>query len=179
MSEPILVIGPSWVGDMVMAQSLYITLKENSEAALDVVAPSWSLPLLSRMPQVREGIELPVTHGELGWNARRDLGRAPGDPPRHPGRRPADPLPPQPEGRPRRETDTRPPSSLSGFCPWCWRSWRASRSSGIRIASAPATAVPIGYMANDGSANTAEVPGPPMARAMHPSISDLPAPTQK
>ncbi len=60
---------------MVMAQSLYITLKENSEAALDVVAPSWSLPLLSRMPQVREGIELPVTHGELGWNARRDLGR--------------------------------------------------------------------------------------------------------
>jgi heptosyltransferase-2 len=76
LSEPILVIGPSWVGDMVMAQSLYITLKENSEAALDVVAPSWSLPLLSRMPQVREGIELPVTHGELGWNARRDLGRA-------------------------------------------------------------------------------------------------------
>lgn len=69
-------IGPSWVGDMVMAQSLYIALKENSGAALDVLAPSWSLPLLSRMPQIREGIELPVTHGELGWKTRRDLGRA-------------------------------------------------------------------------------------------------------
>jgi heptosyltransferase-2 len=61
---------------MVMAQSLYITLTKNPEVALDVLAPPWSLPLIRRMPQVREGIELPVGHGELGWKARRQMGRA-------------------------------------------------------------------------------------------------------
>jgi heptosyltransferase-2 len=61
--ERILVVGPAWVGDMVMAQSLFMTLQQqNPDITIDVLAPAWSLPLLSRMPQVNEAIALPVTH---------------------------------------------------------------------------------------------------------------------
>ena len=75
--ERILVVGPAWVGDMVMAQSLFITLKQrfpNSE--IDVLAPSWSRPLLARMPEVHAAVMLPVEHGEFGWGVRKRLGRA-------------------------------------------------------------------------------------------------------
>lgn len=76
-SSAILVVGPSWVGDMVMAQSLYKLLRQRvPDLEIDVLAPSWSLPLLERMPEVRRGIELRVRHGELGWGARRALGRS-------------------------------------------------------------------------------------------------------
>lgn len=72
----ILIVGPAWVGDMVMAQSLYKLLKQREpDCVIDVLAPAWSLPLLSRMPEVRRGIELPLTHGELGLVARYRLGR--------------------------------------------------------------------------------------------------------
>ncbi|STD49997.1 ADP-heptose--LPS heptosyltransferase 2 [Edwardsiella tarda] len=53
----ILVIGPSWVGDMMMSQSLYRTLKaEYPEAEIDVMAPNWCRPLLERMPEVHDAI---------------------------------------------------------------------------------------------------------------------------
>lgn len=75
--ERILVIGPAWVGDMVMAQSLFRTLKQQRDnPRIDVVAPQWSLPLLARMPEVNQGIALPVRHKELGLGKRRSLGRA-------------------------------------------------------------------------------------------------------
>jgi heptosyltransferase-2 len=73
----VLVVGPSWVGDMIMAQSLYGILEARSPApTIDVLAPSWSLPVLARMPEVRRGIELAVGHGALGLAARWTLGRA-------------------------------------------------------------------------------------------------------
>ena len=69
--ERILIIGPSWIGDMVIAQTLFKWLKQISPGCvIDVVAPGWSLPLLSRMPEVRQGIELRVSHGQLGIGAR-------------------------------------------------------------------------------------------------------------
>ena len=72
-----LVVGPSWVGDMVMAQSLYQLLQaQGPDAPIDVLAPSWSLPLLARMPEVRQGIELPIRHGELALSERRRLGKS-------------------------------------------------------------------------------------------------------
>lgn len=72
----ILVVGPSWIGDMVMAQSLFISLKQQYPLAqLDVLAPKWSLPLLERMPEVHEGIAVSVTHGEFGLGERWRLGR--------------------------------------------------------------------------------------------------------
>ncbi|MGL6260684.1 lipopolysaccharide heptosyltransferase II [Vibrio sp. WXL210] len=71
----ILVIGPSWVGDMVMSQSLYITLKEqNPECTIDVMAPGWCKPILERMPEVNRAIDMPIGHGEFNLSARRQLG---------------------------------------------------------------------------------------------------------
>ena len=62
----ILVIGPSWIGDMVMAQSLFMTLKRRRpEVMIDVVAPAWSLPVIARMPEIREAIVSPTEHGEF------------------------------------------------------------------------------------------------------------------
>lgn len=72
----ILIIGPSWVGDMMMSQSLYRTLKSKyPDAIIDVMAPAWSHALLARMPEVNKGIEMPVGHGALGILTRYKLGK--------------------------------------------------------------------------------------------------------
>ena len=68
MSDPkkILIIGPSWVGDMVMAQTLFMVIKQrHPEVELDVLAPPWCQPLLSRMPEINKGLVSPFQHGEL------------------------------------------------------------------------------------------------------------------
>jgi heptosyltransferase II len=71
-----LIVGPAWVGDMVMAQSLFITLRQqHPDALIDVLAPDWSRPLLARMPEVNQAISLPVQHGELALSTRYRLGR--------------------------------------------------------------------------------------------------------
>ncbi|WNL38929.1 lipopolysaccharide heptosyltransferase II [Halomonas sp. PAMB 3232] len=73
-AKRLLVVGPSWVGDMVMAQSLFIELKaRHPGATLSVVAPGWSQPILARMPQVDEVLPLGVGHGEFGLKSRREL----------------------------------------------------------------------------------------------------------
>ncbi len=73
----VLVIGPAWVGDMVIAQSLFMLLRDRQPALdIDVLAPGWSMPLLRRMPEIRAAIEIPVKHGELALRARRRLGLA-------------------------------------------------------------------------------------------------------
>lgn len=75
-SSSILVIGPAWVGDMVLAQSLFQLLKTQApHCRLDVVAPDWTRPLLERMPEVDEAIPLDVRHGQLAIGARLRLGR--------------------------------------------------------------------------------------------------------
>ena len=72
----ILVVGPSWVGDMVMAQSLFKALKQNHpDTRITVLGPPWSSPILARMPEVANSIDLSVRHGELGLGKRRRLGR--------------------------------------------------------------------------------------------------------
>lgn len=74
--EKILVLGPAWVGDMVLAQSLFKTLKANQpNCTIDVAAPAWTLPLLERMPEVAEAIALPFKHGELAFWKRIAFGR--------------------------------------------------------------------------------------------------------
>ena len=73
----ILVVGPSWVGDMMMSQSLYRTLKARfPQAIIDVMAPAWCRPLLSRMPEVNEAIPMPLGHGALEIGERRRLGHS-------------------------------------------------------------------------------------------------------
>lgn len=72
----ILVVGPSWVGDTVLAQPLFALLHQrHANLALDVLAPPWTLPLLSRMPEVRRGIVARFGHGELKFGERRRLAR--------------------------------------------------------------------------------------------------------
>ena len=51
--DSILIVGPSWIGDMVMAQSLMKVIKINQpDVVIDVLAPKWSLGILARMPIV-------------------------------------------------------------------------------------------------------------------------------
>lgn len=76
----ILVIGPSWVGDLVMAHSLFQCLRQrHAGLQLTVLAPRWCLELLERMPDVDQALELPLQHGELAlgkrWRLARALGR--------------------------------------------------------------------------------------------------------
>ena len=74
--QQILVIGPSWVGDTVISQSLLkLLLRQNPAAKIDYLAPPWTLPLLARMPEVRRGINNPFGHGALRLGARHALGK--------------------------------------------------------------------------------------------------------
>lgn len=73
MTKKILIVGPAWVGDMVMAQCLFKLLQP---AVIDVLAPAWSLPLLARMSEVANTIVLPFGHGELNLRGRYRLGKA-------------------------------------------------------------------------------------------------------
>lgn len=78
--SPVLVVGPSWVGDMVMTQALLKTLRRrHPNRPVDVLAHRWSVPLVRRMPEVRRAIEAVADHGEvrLGakWRLARELAR--------------------------------------------------------------------------------------------------------
>ena len=71
-----LVVGPSWVGDMLMAQSLFKALAARHPGlALDVLAPAWSHGILARMPEVRRALVAPFAHGRFGLGERWRLGR--------------------------------------------------------------------------------------------------------
>ena len=72
----ILVVGPSWVGDSVMAQTLYKRVKkELPSSQIDVISPHWSLALLERMPEVCKKIVSPFSHGETKLLERYRLGQ--------------------------------------------------------------------------------------------------------
>ena len=71
-----LIIGPSWIGDMVMAQSLFRQLRANHPGnEITVLAPAWTRPLLARMPEVTHSLDSPFAHGEWNWRERRRIGR--------------------------------------------------------------------------------------------------------
>ncbi|NQY25717.1 MAG: lipopolysaccharide heptosyltransferase II [Piscirickettsiaceae bacterium] len=73
----ILIVGPSWIGDMVMAQSLFKAIKaDNPDVIIDVLALAWTKPLLARMPEVNKAFTMPVSHGVFGWKMRKQLGHS-------------------------------------------------------------------------------------------------------
>jgi heptosyltransferase-2 len=77
MNNKILIVGPAWVGDMVMAQSLFKLIKQRHPSSIiDVLAPAWSAPLLARMPEVSESITMPVGHGQLDLPTRYRIGKS-------------------------------------------------------------------------------------------------------
>ena len=49
-SRRVLVVGPAWVGDMVMSQVIYSALRQTDpDVHIDVLAPRATLSLVSRM----------------------------------------------------------------------------------------------------------------------------------
>ncbi len=72
----ILIVGPSWVGDSVISQSLFKEiLFKSKEAEIDVLSPEWTRSIFSRMGEVSETIKLPFSHGEIKLKQRVDLGK--------------------------------------------------------------------------------------------------------
>ena len=68
----ILIVGPSWVGDAVMSQTLLkLLVKNESPLTLDILAPSWTLPIFNRMKEVNTVIEMPFTHGDVKIKERK------------------------------------------------------------------------------------------------------------
>lgn len=62
---------------MILAQSLFLRLRQtNADAVIDVLAPGWTLPIVRRMPEVRNVIESPFAHGELALGKRLRLAQA-------------------------------------------------------------------------------------------------------
>jgi heptosyltransferase-2 len=75
--QNVLVVGPSWIGDMMMAQSMFKLLKARDPSCrIDVLAPEWSSPLLARMPEVENTIVSPFQHGQLLLSERLQLGKS-------------------------------------------------------------------------------------------------------
>ncbi len=77
MTQKILIIAPSWIGDCVMAQPLFRRLHEQHEQLeLHVYASAWTFPLLSRMAEVHQTHLNPFGHGELRLWDRYKNGKA-------------------------------------------------------------------------------------------------------
>lgn len=69
-------VGPSWIGDMVMAQSTFIRLRERMpEATIDVLAPPVTAALAARMPEVDSTVIMDIGHGEFAFGKRRRIAR--------------------------------------------------------------------------------------------------------
>ena len=73
----ILVVGPAWIGDMMMAQTLFKLLKQRNPAVqIHLLASAWTRPLVACMPEVDEVIDMPLGHGQFGLVERYRLGRS-------------------------------------------------------------------------------------------------------
>ncbi|MEO1200141.1 MAG: lipopolysaccharide heptosyltransferase II [Pseudomonadota bacterium] len=76
-TAPTLIVGPAWVGDMVMAHSLVQALKaQTPDTRIDILAPPATAPIARLMPDVGKVIEIGVRRGRLGARARWQVGRA-------------------------------------------------------------------------------------------------------
>src|SRR3989338_5556124 len=72
--DKILVVAPSWLGDMLMSQTLLKLLKQQRpDAAIHVLAPAFLRDILRRMPEVDEVWVSPFAHGELQLRRRYQL----------------------------------------------------------------------------------------------------------
>ena len=71
-----LIVAPSWIGDTVLAQPLFMRLHERTPCLqLDALAPRWVAPVLERMPEITKLIDSPFAHGDLSLKARHRLAR--------------------------------------------------------------------------------------------------------
>jgi heptosyltransferase II len=76
-TDRILVVGPNWVGDVVMSQCLLKALRiRDTDVAIDILATASVAPLFERMPEVKRVIISPVAHREFRFFERMRLGRS-------------------------------------------------------------------------------------------------------
>ncbi|MEC5386304.1 lipopolysaccharide heptosyltransferase II [Uliginosibacterium sp. H3] len=73
----ILIIAPSWIGDTVAAQPLFMRLRtQHPDAQIDVLAPPWVAAVLHAMPEIDgQVIDNPFAHGQLRLRDRWALAR--------------------------------------------------------------------------------------------------------
>ena len=71
----ILLVGPSWVGDSVMSQSLLkVLLSQKKSIEIDVLSPKWTSSIFHRMSEVSQVILSPFEHGDIKLQERWKLG---------------------------------------------------------------------------------------------------------
>ncbi|MCV6037480.1 lipopolysaccharide heptosyltransferase II, partial [Escherichia coli] len=46
------------------------------DSQIDVIAPGWCKPILERMPEIHQAIEMPIGHGEFNLLGRREIGKS-------------------------------------------------------------------------------------------------------
>ncbi|MBL8494162.1 MAG: lipopolysaccharide heptosyltransferase II [Rhodocyclaceae bacterium] len=72
----ILIVAPSWIGDTIIAQPLFMRLTERDPSCeIDALAQPWVAPVLRAMPQIAQVIESPLRHGRFDFGLRRQLAR--------------------------------------------------------------------------------------------------------
>lgn len=70
----LLIIAPSWVGDILISNSLMRHLKKQyPEVTLDVFVPAYAKDLIEAMPEVNYPLLSPLKHGELSLKKRYAL----------------------------------------------------------------------------------------------------------
>lgn len=71
-----LVISPAWLGDCIIAQGLLKSLKQRyPDCIIDLLAPSWSKALVSRMPEVNHCLYVDFTRGRFELGKRMQIAR--------------------------------------------------------------------------------------------------------
>jgi heptosyltransferase II len=77
MSERILIVAPSWVGDAILSEPLIARLRAMyADPVIDVLAPPWCGPVYARMRGVRNIVANPIGHGRLDLRGRAALARS-------------------------------------------------------------------------------------------------------
>ena len=71
-----LIIAPSWIGDLLMSQSLYISLKANyRNCTIDVIAKPYLNDLIKLMPEINNNYDLDIDHKEFGFSKRLKISK--------------------------------------------------------------------------------------------------------
>ena len=74
--KKILVIAPSWIGDLIISQSFFKQLKlQNQNSTIDVVIRSNLITIAGMMPEIDKKFILDVSHGSFGFIKRYRLSK--------------------------------------------------------------------------------------------------------
>ena len=76
VSKRYLIISPSWLGDLIMSQSLLKMLKKlDPNCSIDVYAPKYTMPILDRMEEIDHKLINPFGHGAFDLKKRYEEGK--------------------------------------------------------------------------------------------------------